>query len=789
MADYAQQIKDRLAKNPKADVSDLQKLRSEKIAREGLNDDGTKKTTAPSSNTTSKRDTDYSREQSQKHIDSTVKGGLASYVANQQSRYATADASLKSALEKDAQRVGYSLSSVYRTPGNGTPIDQRTLREKYAPKNAQEEEELQRAEKELKEKGTTVMPSYARAASDEQWEADLNANREGFYESTVKNGPQASKDFYKMQGDQIAKAGSISKALLEGSMSGTHKFDGLTGQWGTINHQTGQISGNAKMLDPNYDNRLDASLGNTGKVRDQLFANDFADLVRNGQLEDTPENREWFNSYKKEWDAKNPAGSGYREGATPNATIASILASQSKLAPAAGKPAADPAAPATAPEKGAKAMDANQETYLRNLVKQGGGQAEWAKKQLSAAGLTPDGPPSVMDANQKAYLQGLVAKGGGEGEWAKAQLKAAGITDATNQPPAPAAAATPAAAAVAAAEVINTAPTTAPDASTEIDTKMKEVMERSQGDMAADIETMIEFIEDSGLVTLEDIQSFEEANKNAASILDPKYDLARTERREQLTDDQLKRGFFGQAAGAQQIVEETDKIENARAADVATLAQTMVGQSKEDAYRAATFKQGQVQQKLSNMMSILQAKGQLSQNTIANLQTLLSNESNKKSQALAERSQALNEKQFALTEANTYKQWGYDDVEAQRKAQLFPLELESAKLQIQGQKRALSAAGKSTAKVDAITPTQIIGIYKSAAERAGEATERAFPPIVTEKNGVKIEKPNPRAAAYFEQQQTNFTREEFAAYGISWQPAAMQHSQVQGQTGTYAPGQ
>lgn len=102
--------------------------------------------------------------------------------------------------------------------------------------------------------------------------------------------------------------------------------------------------------------------------------------------------------------------------------------------------------------------------------------------------------------------------------------------------------------------------------------------------------------------------TFAEALNLAKSILDPKYDNARKERTDAVYKDQLARGFAGQLPGMAQIMDETGKLENQRASDVASMAQDIVGKSKDEAFRKATFESSEKQAGLNQLLAALNAK-------------------------------------------------------------------------------------------------------------------------------------------------------------------------------------
>lgn len=118
--------------------------------------------------------------------------------------------------------------------------------------------------------------------------------------------------------------GAISSGELPATAKGDYRgYDGTkegnAGREYQFDWQTGKATGNLNMGQAGYDLMRDKSYNYLDGYREQAFANEYAKLVQNGQLEDTPETRAWYNSYKTGWNEKMQDGwqtNGRRNGDT-----------------------------------------------------------------------------------------------------------------------------------------------------------------------------------------------------------------------------------------------------------------------------------------------------------------------------------------------------------------------------------------------------------------------------------------------------------------------------------------
>jgi len=134
-------------------------------------------------------------------------------------------------------------------------------------------------------------------------------------------------------------------------------------------------------------------------------------------------------------------------------------------------------------------------------------------------------------------------------------------------------------------------------------------------------------------VTQDEAMSYDEALRIASQQVDPVYNDAMDQRMQEIDQDMLRRGFFGQAPMQSKVVMETAKMENKRAAEKAGLANTLVGQSKQEAYQKAQLSSQERSSKVQALLQALNAAGAIKQNNIANITSYLNYQNSKQSAA------------------------------------------------------------------------------------------------------------------------------------------------------------
>lgn len=134
-------------------------------------------------------------------------------------------------------------------------------------------------------------------------------------------------------------------------------------------------------------------------------------------------------------------------------------------------------------------------------------------------------------------------------------------------------------------------------------------------------------------VSQDEAMGYDEALRISGQQIDPIYNDAMDQRMQEIDQDMLRRGFFGQAPMQSKVVMETAKMENKRAAEKAALANTLVGQSKQEAYQKAQLSSQERSAKVQALLQALNAAGAIKQNNIANITSYLKYQGDKQAAA------------------------------------------------------------------------------------------------------------------------------------------------------------
>jgi hypothetical protein len=101
------------------------------------------------------------------------------------------------------------------------------------------------------------------------------------------------------------------------------------------------------------------------------------------------------------------------------------------------------------------------------------------------------------------------------------------------------------------------------------------------------------------------VLTYDQATKQAGDVINPQYQEQMTKTMNALDNVNLSRGFYGQAAGDAIKSERAADVERDRIAALSGLANQMVGQSQDNAYRYAALATQNAQQNSANRLSTL----------------------------------------------------------------------------------------------------------------------------------------------------------------------------------------
>lgn len=123
---------------------------------------------------------------------------------------------------------------------------------------------------------------------------------------------------------------------------------------------------------------------------------------------------------------------------------------------------------------------------------------------------------------------------------------------------------------------------------------------------------------------LPEIMSHEEGQRLAGDQINPVFEKGLKDSMEQVDRNALKSGFFGQLPTVDRKGKIAGDLELEKSGALATLANQLVGQSKDDAYRQADFSRTQQMDKLNTLMSALQSSQMAQQNKQQGIGNLIS---------------------------------------------------------------------------------------------------------------------------------------------------------------------
>lgn len=139
--------------------------------------------------------------------------------------------------------------------------------------------------------------------------------------------------------------------------------------------------------------------------------------------------------------------------------------------------------------------------------------------------------------------------------------------------------------------------------------------------------------------------SYNEAISQATSQIDPIYQISLKTLLQDVANDQIKRGFFGQLPAAAFTTEAVANLEAGKNSDIAKLASELVSQSSDSAYKANSLNLEKTQQAASLITQALQSAQQASESRRTTLASILSNRT---AQANADREYGLNVSKYNL---------------------------------------------------------------------------------------------------------------------------------------------
>lgn len=197
-------------------------------------------------------------------------------------------------------------------------------------KTAAEKADLKRYVDEMNLNGSSKVPEYGQAIRSSALEKTWQTNKDNFYNSTIRNSTNpAVKAMWDKYEKAITDAGGLNEAVMSGKLVPTAKSDyrgvsaGSDGREYAFNWLTGESTGNKNMADPKYDLLKDPKYkAYQSAYADEVFSNEFKKMVDAGQLTDDKDTRDWYNSYKAPWLAKNfPEAAKQQEVALPDGSI------------------------------------------------------------------------------------------------------------------------------------------------------------------------------------------------------------------------------------------------------------------------------------------------------------------------------------------------------------------------------------------------------------------------------------------------------------------------------------